>query len=74
MNDTTPEISIIYRQMLMARSGEERIWMCASMFDSARELVIASLPKDLTPREFKKQLYERTYGESLPDDFPFDES
>jgi hypothetical protein len=62
MNDTAPEVQQIMSAMIMQRSGEERFIMGALMFDAARELVIASLPKDLPPPEFKRRLFERIYG------------
>ena len=66
MNDTAPEVEAMVREMMMARSGEERFVMGALMFDAAREFVIASLPKNLPPEEFKRRLFERIYG------FPLD--
>jgi hypothetical protein len=65
MNDTPPEVKELVREMMMARSGEERFVMGALMFDAARELVIASLPRDLPPIEFKHRLFERIYGVPL---------
>jgi hypothetical protein len=62
MNDTSPEVERMVREMLMQRSGEERFLMGALMFDAAREMVIASLPTDLPPLEFKRRLFERIYG------------
>ena len=35
------------------------------MFDAAREFVIASLPQDLPPLEFKRRLFERIYDCSM---------
>lgn len=72
MNDTSPEVEKLYREMLMARSGEERMMMGALMFDAAREMVIASLPKDLEPMEFKRRLFERIYGIPLEQFLPKD--
>ncbi len=74
MNDTSPEIEKLYREMLMARSGEERVIMGSLMFDAAREIIIASLPKDLPPMEFKRRLFERIYGVSLEQFLPRDET
>jgi hypothetical protein len=37
------------------------------MFDEFRAKVIASLPKDLSEQEFKKQLFERIYGAPMED-------
>ncbi|HYY56297.1 MAG TPA: hypothetical protein VE842_03140 [Pyrinomonadaceae bacterium] len=62
MNDTPPEVEALVRAMMMARSGEERFVMGALMFDAAREFVIASLPRNLPPEEFKRRLFERIYG------------
>lgn len=67
MSDTSPEVEKMYREMLMERSGEERLIMGALMFDAAREVVIASLPKDLPEDEFKRRLFERIYGRSIED-------
>lgn len=62
MNDTSPEIEEMVRELMMQRSGEERFVMGALMFDAARELIIASLPQNLPPQEFKRRLFERIYG------------
>ncbi len=53
------------REMLMKRSGAERVMMGVRMFDAAREVVIASLPQDLPSEEFKHRLFERIYGASM---------
>ena len=66
MDDTAPEAREMMSALLMRRSGEERFVMGALMFDAARELVIASLPPDLPPPEFKCRLFERIYGFPLP--------
>jgi hypothetical protein len=62
MKDTTPEIEKRFPEMMMARSGAERLILGSRMFDAARAIVIASLPKDLTEDEFKHRLFERIYG------------
>jgi len=67
MNDTTPEIEKKVHEMMMARSGAERLIMGSAMFDLARKIVIASLPKDLSDEEFKRRLFERIYGQPLDD-------
>ena len=55
--------------MMMKMSANQRIALACEMFMSARELFLRSLPKDLPDDEVKKQLFYRTYGEHLPDDF-----
>ena len=53
------------RDKLMARSGEERFVMGAQMFDSAREMVKASLPPGLSEAEQRRQLFKRLYGKEI---------
>jgi hypothetical protein len=69
LKDTTREIEEMQNELWMKRTTRERARFMFGMFASARRAVIASLPKDLPEKEFKKQLYYRTYGEHLPDDF-----
>ncbi len=68
MKDTSSEMEKLHFEMLMNRTSEERIRIASSMFTSARKVIIASIPKDLSPPEFQQRLYERTYGEELPTD------
>jgi len=65
MTDTPPEIDRMVRDRLMARSGEERFLMGAQMFDSACEMVKASLPPGLTKAEQRRQLFKRLYGKEI---------
>ena len=51
-----------FRKTIMARSGAERMLMGASMYETARAFVLASLPKDLPPHELKRRLFKRIYG------------
>ncbi len=69
LNDTTREIEEMQNELWMKRTTRERAEFMFGMFATARQIIIASLPKDLSEKEFKKQLYYRTNGESLPDDF-----
>ena len=65
VTDTSPEIQQMIREKIMARSGEERFIMGALMFDSARDMVKASLPRDLSETEQRRLLFERIYGKEL---------
>jgi hypothetical protein len=71
LKDTTPEIEEMQNRLWMQRTPQERARFASAMFAAARDAIIASLPNDLSPREFKRQLFERTYGERLPENFPF---
>lgn len=66
MNDTAPEIAERIQARLVALPNATRFIIGAEMFESARQMIIASLPKDLSVDEFKRLLYERFYGEPLP--------
>ncbi len=73
LSDTSQEIEEMQNDLWMKRSSRERAKFMFGMFATARRAVIASLPSTLSAREFKEQLYFRTYGENLPDDFFKDE-
>ncbi len=65
MTDTPPEIERMVRDKIMARSGEERFIIGAQMFDSAREMVKASLPRELSRTEQRRLLFKRIYGKEI---------
>jgi hypothetical protein len=70
VTDTPPEIERIVREKLMALSGEVRFIIGAQMFDSAREMVKASLPRGLSKAEQRRQLFKRIYGREIdPESF-----
>ncbi|MGI8468636.1 MAG: hypothetical protein ACR2N3_09295 [Pyrinomonadaceae bacterium] len=73
MKDTSPEIEKLQFEMMIKLGANKRIEMACEMFTAARDLIVESLPKNLSEREFKKQLYYHTYGEHLPADFFKDE-
>jgi hypothetical protein len=65
MNDTSPEVEQRYRQLLLQRSGAERLAMGCSMFATARALAIASvLEKEpfAPPATLRQALFVRFYG------------
>jgi hypothetical protein len=66
MNDTFAEIADLVRARVMALSGAERFLIGGRMFEAARAMVLASLPKDLSETERNRRLYERFYGDALP--------
>lgn len=69
INDTSPEARIAFRKIIASKTEEERILMCAEMFDTAREFIISSMPENLSANDQKRYVYEKTYGEPLPEDF-----
>jgi hypothetical protein len=65
MDDTPPQIAALVRQMLLARSGAERLAMGSQMFEVARTIVLASFPPALSDLEIKLRLCERLYGNEV---------
>jgi len=49
----------------MERSGPERVMMASSMFETAKAMVLASLPTGLSEIEIKGLLVERIYGDEV---------
>ena len=62
LTDTPPEIESMVREKLMRLSGEERFIMAAEMFESARAMVKASLPRGLSETERRQEMFRRIYG------------
>lgn len=65
MKDTPPEMDARYRDMLMQRSGEERLKMGCAMRETARAFVEASIREQdpqATPEAVRKGLFLRFYG------------
>ena len=65
MNDYSLSVDAFYREKLMERSPEERFMMGIKMFETARSMVLASLPASLSPGERSFNLFLRFYGNEL---------
>ncbi len=63
MNDTAPEAAALIAERYRAMSGAERLRIAAGMFETARALVLASLPQQESPRETRALLCRRLYPE-----------
>lgn len=71
MKDTNPEIEEMYFNMMMVKSGEERLKMGFEMYEMSRKIVIASILKDnpeISERDMKISLFNRFYENDLPPD------
>ncbi len=65
MKDTTPEIERKYQEMLLQRSGVERLKMGCSMHATAQALVRASVLEknpQASPATLRRALFLRFYG------------
>ena len=61
MKDTSNHIKEKYHSMLMNKTGEERLKMSAKMEETARKMVISSLPDDLNEDQKKIKIFMRYY-------------
>lgn len=71
MKDTPPEVDARYRDMLMQRSGEERLKMGCAMRETARALVEAAIRQQdplASPEAVRKGLFLRFYGHEFDAD------
>jgi hypothetical protein len=68
MNDTAPGIAALYRNLIMNKSGEERLLMGCSMYDTARQIVRGAINNNrpgITEKEMKKEIFLRFYGKEF---------
>jgi hypothetical protein len=68
VDDTPRSFASMHHRKLMERSPEERFFMGIQMFESARRLVLASLPAGLSEAERAFALYLRLYGHEMDSD------
>ncbi len=70
-SDTHPEIDKLLVERFKQLSGEERVEMATSMFDTARLIVISSIKDknpDISDLEMDRELLFRFYGSELSSD------
>jgi len=65
MNDTHPEMTAHFRNLMKAKSNEQRLLMGCSMFDTAKQIAqsaIYSQHPSISPEEMKKEIFLGFYG------------
>ena len=65
MNDTHPEVSAQFRDLMKAKSNEQRLLMGCSMYDTAKQIVQSAIHGQnpaITPEEMRKEIFLRFYG------------
>ena len=67
MNDTDPEFAALLTARYAAMTPYERMEIASSMFDTARAIIDASLPSDLSREERRYTIAKRLYGDELPE-------
>lgn len=63
MNDTSPEVAEMIAARYAAMTGAERVRIATGMFETARAIVLASLPASATADERRRHLLRRFYPE-----------
>ncbi len=68
MNDTNPLVESVFIEMIMKKSGQERMMMGFSMFEMARRQVVASVKMnnpDADIKDIRKEIFLRFYGQDF---------
>lgn len=69
MHDAAPEIEAKMKELIMTKSGEERLIMGCSMFSFARKMALASILEEYgdnaPPGIIKKELFLRFYDRDM---------
>ena len=63
MQDTSPEFRRRVSEAFARLSPGERVHMCTDMFETARALVEASLPGELSDKARRCEICRRFYGD-----------
>jgi len=67
MNDTSPEFEAMVNERYRRMMPDERVRIAASMYDTARAIVLSSLPTGLSRRERRLAFARRFYEGELPE-------
>jgi hypothetical protein len=68
MNDTHPDVDDKYRNLIMSKTGQERLLMGCSMFDAAKEIVRSSIYNNhpgISEAGMRKEIFLRFYGQEF---------
>ncbi len=60
MFDTHPEIAVRFRDLMMSKTGQQRLLMGCSMYDTAKQIVRSAIYNsrpDITEVEMKKEFF-----------------
>ena len=74
MNDTSPEVARMVHERYAQMQPVDRFLIGVSMFETARAIVLASFPVDLSPGKLRRALCERLYLELATRAYGVDQS
>jgi len=65
MNDTNSDADTQFKNLMMSKSGEQRLLMGCSMFDAAKKIVLSSICNrrpGISDVEIRREIFLRFYG------------
>lgn len=62
MEDTSKQNRALVREIVMAKTIEERFLMCAEMYEEAKEFAKVGMPEHLSTDESEIYVFERIHG------------
>ena len=62
MEDTTLEAEQIVQDIILSKSVEERLLICAQMYEEAKEFAKIGMPDELSEPEQEAFIFERIHG------------
>ena len=68
MFDTHPDVAIRFRDLMMSKTGQQRLLMGCSMYDTAKKIVRSAIYNsrpEITDEEMKKEIFLRFYGQEF---------
>ncbi len=68
MFDTHPEIAVRFRDLMMSKTGQERLLMGCSMYETAKRIVRSAIYNScpgITDAELKREIFLRFYGQEF---------
>jgi hypothetical protein len=67
MKDTSAKVEAMVRERYRRMTPDERVRIAAPMFETARAIVLSSLPPGLSPTQQRLALAHRLYADELPE-------
>ena len=65
MFDTHHDVAIRFRDLMMSKTGQQRLLMGCSMYDTAKKIVRSAIYNsrpEITDEDMKKEIFLRFYG------------
>ena len=67
MEDTSADVRALVNKTVMSLTAEERLLMCAEMFETVKEFAAERVPAGLSEKERKKAIFKLIYGFEMPE-------